>query len=198
MHLPSSKTLLKVTDLYKHMTQSNHRTPDERYKYDYGDIPLPDQTDKKEYTAAQRRADIYRRIKENIGYIGNVPPTRELAKEYGLSENSHSAIVRDMDEIRIYIVDHDMQQERVQSRINTAMETLTDRAMELAEDAEEPREIRDAVKVMDSFKKWVQESGAIEKEPEKMQHSGVEVSFDLEDESYNQQEEDDGGGGEEH
>lgn len=176
------------------MTNGNHETPDERYNYDYANIPIPNKIDKKDYTAAQRRADIYRRIKENYGYIGNVPPTRELAKEYGLSENSHSAVVRDMDEIRKYIVDHDMKQERVQSKINTAMETLTDKAIELAEDAEEPREVKDAVKVMDSFKKWVQESGAVEKEPEKLEHEGVEVSFDLGDESYQQQEKEEDGG----
>lgn len=185
----STTTLLKITLHYLNIMTSkpfqldNFRTPDERYTYDYQKIPLDNVDNKKDYVAAQRRADIYRQLKEEYGYIGNLPSSRDLGEEYGVS---HTTIVEDMDEIRKYILDHDMQEDRVASKVNSALERLADRAAELGEEAEDASDVKQAAQTVKEFKKWIQETGSVEKEPEQVEHKGdaVNVSFDLNENNY--------------
>jgi len=136
---------------------------DYNFKEDYRSVSIPDDKDKEEYSPYERRAELYRRVRES-GF-GGLDTYSSLADEFGVSS---SQINKDInDELRPFIVEVEFNQKQVKSSVASAME----RAMELAQESGDADDIR---KVAKDYMKIMQSVGAVEEEPDK-----VEVDADV-------------------
>lgn len=134
----------------------------------YASVEIPDDKDRTDYTWEERRADIYRRIREN-GF-GNIDSRADMGDDYGVAPNQ---IQEDIERLRKYIVEVDFKQANVKSAISNAMQ----KALKLAEESDDADDIR---KVAKDYMKIMQSVGAVEEEPDKLEVEGdLDVSGSL-------------------
>lgn len=131
----------------------------------YRRIEIPEHKDKEDYTAAERRAYLYQEAMENGG-TRSLPKTY---KEYGeMFDVVQSMICRDVDAVRQSILEHELSQDKVREDIASTLLWINKKAKE-EEDLSLLR------KTQKTYKKWAQELGIEEKEPEKheVEHKGL-------------------------
>lgn len=134
---------------------------------DYRATNVPDDKGPKEYTYAERRAEILQLI-EQAGHPRAINQTR-LAERYGCDQSN---ISNDVSVLREYIV------ENIDERtVDSITETVYQKSVqELMSNGE----YKDAVKAVESWNDWLMKRGKVEKEPEKIEHGGnVGVTSDV-------------------
>jgi len=134
------------------------------YKHNYEEISIPSDAERKGYEVAQRRADMYRRARENGG-LNQLPSYKVLASEYDVST---SMISKDMKNIRAYIVDNDLNSTKLKATFADAMRQALMKAQEEDDYKAVPRIVKE-------YKSLAQDVGVVEKAAEKheVEHSGL-------------------------
>jgi len=133
------------------------------YNHNLEEVEIPSDADKQGYEVAQRRADMYRRAREGGG-LNQLPSYRVLADEYDVST---SMISKDMKRIRAYIVDNDLNSEKLKATFADTMQWALEEAQEEGDYSAVPRIVKE-------YKSLAQDTGVIEKSADKMEveHSG--------------------------
>lgn len=126
-------------------------------QHDYQTVQIPKTVNTENYTAAQRRAKLYERIKEH-GF-GGIASYRDLGAEFDVSP---SMIKKDMDELRPYILKNDFQSESFRSKIIENLNWALDKARE-------EEDHKEASKIANRLNNYLQSIGVEQEEPEKVQ-----------------------------
>lgn len=144
-------------------------------------VEIPDDLPKKDYEADERRADIYRRVKE-AGRVKRLDKTYvEMGEEYDVSP---STISNDIEIIRRYIVEEELSTSRMRETFANSLEWALDEAMDEGDYSAVPR-------ILKQKKKWLQDIGYEEKSAEKheVEHKG-DVIVDRMRQAYKERDED--------
>lgn len=126
---------------------------------DYRAIEVPEDKPAKEYTYAERRAEILQLI-EQAGHPRAINQTR-LSDRYGCAQSN---ISNDIDVLREYITNN------IDERtVDSITETVYQKSIqELVSNGE----YKDAVKAVESWNDWLMNRGKVEKEPDKHEVEG--------------------------
>jgi len=128
---------------------------------DYRATNVPDDKAPKEYTYAERRAEILKLI-EQAGHPRAINQTR-LAERYGCDQSN---ISNDVSVLREFIVDN-IDERTVDSITETVYQKSVQELMSNGE-------YKDAVKAVESWNDWLMDRGKVEREADKqkVEHSG--------------------------
>jgi len=136
-------------------------------------VEVPKELPKEELEADERRADIYRRVK-NVGRVKRLDSTYvEMGEEYGVSP---STISNDIEIIRRYIVEEELSTSKMRETFANSLEWALDEAMDEGDYSAVPR-------ILKQKKKWLQDIGYEEKSADKheVEHKGDVVGQRLRD-----------------
>lgn len=129
---------------------------------DYRTIEVPEDEPPKEYTYAERRAEILKLI-ERAGHPRAINQS-QLADRYGCTQGN---ISNDVSVLREYIA------ENIDERtVDSITETVFQKAIQ---ELVSNDEYMDAVKAVEKWNDWMFDRGKVDKEPEQIDHSGLDV-----------------------
>jgi len=128
-------------------------------------VEIPDVEDKTGFEPNQRRADLYRRVIAAGGTNGLDNTYQELGAEYGVSTSS---IGDDVRIIRKYIIDKELNTEKIKEDVAGSLQWALQEAKEEGDYKAVPRIIKQKMK-------FAQDVGSLEKSADKVEveHSGL-------------------------
>lgn len=134
---------------------------------DYRKVEIPEDKDGGSFNHNERRAVIYKDALENGG-TRSLPNTyREYGSRFDVSVNQ---IWKDVNAVRQSILEYEFTQDKVREDVASTLMYINEKAKE-EDDYDLLR------KTMKTYKKWAQDLGIEEKEPEQVEveHSGLDA-----------------------
>lgn len=130
---------------------------------DYSAINIPEQKPPEEYSYNERRAEILQLI-ERKGHPWGFNKA-ELARRYGVSDVQ---VHKDFDRVKEWYEDH----------IGEDAKQASDLAYRrIVQEHMDNGDFEKARRALDSWNEWLEDRGFEEKEPEKIEHSGIIIDY---------------------